>query len=306
MQRWVKRHVEFCEARAVPYATHNDRIFRLYGRAVRPHGPSRLDYTLSSEDARHLLARLAGSLIQCSGGFTHGETSPWYAVICDEFTPLCELKAKQRSEVRRGLRMCEVRRVDARWLAQHGYEVFWRAFERYSGRAKASWTEEEFHEYLRHAELFDDIVHCWAAFCEGRLAAFGVNDIFDRIEATYWSIKLHPDYLKAYPAYALIHTMNEYYLHEQGFEYVNDGWRSLLHGSQIQNFLIRKFRFRRAPSRLQVFYTPVVGLAVRATYPLRHAIGGLDRRLKAVYALENFRRACARSVRLSHAGEWVV
>ena len=116
------------------------------------------------------------------------------------------------------------------------------------------------------------------------------SNIYDRIEATYTMIKLHPDYLKLYPMYALIYRMNEFYLGQQGFEYVNDGWRSLAHESNVQNFLISKFSFHKAHTNVSARYSPLLAMAIGLTWPLRRILEKSSR-LKALYALEAIRRA---------------
>jgi hypothetical protein len=84
--------------------------------------------------------------------------------------------------------------------------------------------------------------------------------------------------------------MNEYYLVEKGFEYVNDGWRALLHETHFQDFLIEKFGFRKAWTRLGVRYRWPYGPVVRATFPFRKALGRLKPQLNALYKLEAVRR----------------
>jgi len=289
----MPRHIALYQARREPYAICDGKMFRRDRGMIRPYGPIAADYSLSAAAAHSLLDRLRGRLIRTTDGFRRiDEPSPWYAVVCKAFQPLSAMKAKQRSEIRRGLRLCEVRRVDTPYLAENGYTVFRRAFERYTNIRGPVWTEPQFRRHLLDAREFDDIVHCWAVFRAQQLVAFGINNVFDRIEATYWLIKLDPDHLDAYPAYALLYTMNRYYLEENDFQYVNDGWRALLHPTRIQEFLIKKFNFCKAYCRLTVHYKPWLALALHMTYPLRGMLGRLDPRVKALYALESVRRGC--------------
>jgi len=66
--------------------------------------------------------------------------------------------------------------------------------------------------------------------------------------------------------------MNNHYLNQRKLRYVNDGARSISHFTQVQDFLIDKFKFRKAYSRLLVAYNPQVGLGVRFLYPFRSAV----------------------------------
>ncbi len=66
--------------------------------------------------------------------------------------------------------------------------------------------------------------------------------------------------------------MNKYYLNEKNFLYVSDGARSLSHQTNIQDFLIRKFRFRKAYCRLHIVYRKDIEFLVNVLYPLKNII----------------------------------
>lgn len=122
------------------------------------------------------------------------------------------------------------------------------------------------------------------------MIAFAQNIIYEKTEADYTLIKLHPAYLKYYPAYALIYKMNEYYLAQQGFQYVNDGFRSILHETGIQDFLIKKFGFEKAPTGLHVYYRPPFGQLLRMARPVRGLIGRLYPQANALFELNRLSR----------------
>ena len=88
----------------------------------------------------------------------------------------------------------------------------------------------------------------------------------------YSTIKFHPDYLNLYPSYALFYTMNRYYLNEKGFKYVNDGARSISHETNIQSFLIQKFKFRKAYCKLNIMYSPKIQFILSIIYPFKSII----------------------------------
>jgi hypothetical protein len=290
----LDRLTQLYEARGVPFAVTDGKLFILYGQVICSIGPAKFDYTLSRREASALLGRLPGALVQWTDGFSDRE-QPWYAVICDRFVNLADMGSKKRWQTKRALEACEVRRVDADFVAAAGYEVYVRAFDRFRGVGGPPWDEAEFKRRILANRAFDDLIHFWAAFQGKELIGFFVDDVYDRVEVNYSMGAFHPDHMKAGPAYALIHRMNEYYLGEQGFEYVNDGWRSLLHETDMQGFLIQKFGFRKAWARLSVRYRWPYGPLVRATFPFRKALGRLKPQLSALYKLEAARRECAAS-----------
>ena len=141
------------------------------------------------------------------------------------------------------------------------------------------------------SEGFEDIVHHWGVLCDGRLAGFSTNYVFGTTEVAYSTLKFHPDHLRKYGSYALFHKMNEYYLGERRVAYVNDGFRSILHGSELQQFLEHNFSFEKAYTGIDAFYRQPYRMLLGATFPFRNLIGKLDDRVRAVYELERVVRA---------------
>ena len=85
----------------------------------------------------------------------------------------------------------------------------------------------------------------------------------------YSTIKFHPQYLKYYSSYALFYTMNRYYLAERKLKYVNDGARNLVHKTNVQDFLITKFGFRKAYCKLHIEYSLIIRFIVMFIFPIR-------------------------------------
>ena len=82
--------------------------------------------------------------------------------------------------------------------------------------------------------------------------------------------KFHPKFQrKFYHSEALFYSMNEYYLQEMNFDYINDGARSISHETNIQEFLIKKFKFRKAYCKLNIIYNSRIGFLVKFLYSFR-------------------------------------
>ncbi len=286
----LDRYIELFEARKEPHVVLNGALYYVSSRVVRAWGPASLPYPLTRDQAQALCRRLAGHIVIQTSGFTEQPRQNWYAVICDRLQRLAEMKAKHRSEINRGLRNCEVRQVDGDFIARTGYEVYTKAVRSYSSYYDVHETEAQYRKRHQVCHRFCDLIQYWAAFHKGQLIGYSQNMLFDRIEANYWTVKLHPDFLTLYPGYALFHKMNEFYLQTEHFQYVNDGWRSLLHETQIQDYLIRKFGFRKAYTPMSVFYTPMASILAKVCYPWRNLVGRIDLRLAGLCRLEAVRR----------------
>ena len=82
--------------------------------------------------------------------------------------------------------------------------------------------------------------------------------------------------------------MNRYYLNELKLRYVSDGARSITEHSNIQPFLINKFKFRKAYCNLKLYYKWWFGIAVKLIYPFRRFIA--NGKAKAILNMEAMAR----------------
>jgi hypothetical protein len=297
MERLLQRYTQLCEAQGSRFLVHNGKLFTFANPyTVAPLGPYMWDYRLPPEEAGRVLTSLRGRILLLTGGFFAGGCDQWYAVICDRFTDVPEMSSGNlRSKMRRGLKRCVVKRVEADFIARHGYEIMVEACKGYGTYQGIVPSESRFRKSAIDKQAFEDLIHYWGVFdrLTGKLVAFSENRVFGKIEVLYTTIKLHPRSLALYAGYVLIHAMNEYYLGQQRFQYVNDGWRSVLHDTDIQQFLIHNFSFRREPSSLRVFYTSGLSALMKMTYPFRGMSAKADRRVAALFALEEISRACS-------------
>jgi hypothetical protein len=286
------RFVELFERRGEPATVVGGTIFKLYSGMVIPFGPADADYTLSSGEASRALESLGGKLVRTTTGFKDARApSEWYAVICRAFTPIASVSSSNtRSKLRRALKNCDVARIAPEQLARSGYDVYRNAFVRYRG-ADTPISASAFEANVLASEGFDDIVHHWAVLCDGQLAGYGSNYVFGETEAAYSTLKFDPDYLRKYASYALFHKMNEFYLGQGRVGYVNDGFRTIRHRTELQQFLEHNFSFEKAYTGVDAHYRSPYGMLVRATFPLRGLLARLDDRARALYELERVVRA---------------
>jgi hypothetical protein len=94
--------------------------------------------------------------------------------------------------------------------------------------------------------------------------------------------------------------MNNYYLAEQKLRYVTDGTKSISHQTNIQEFLINKFKFRKAYCYLHIKYQPFFGLAVSCLFPFRKFFSvfnvSLFRSINSILLQEEIRRNCKKEL----------
>ncbi len=287
----IKRYEALFHKREELFYTIEGIIFKRYQKMLVCDGAIKKDSLLSAKNKKKLLSETNSILIRQTSDFDcNPSESDWYAVICKDFTPIEKLNSKQRNEVNKGLQQCEVRKISAIELANNGYDCYYKAFQNYRNSSTKPYDEEQFKENILNGENFEDIVHNWGVYHQEKMIAFGTTYIYGNTEASYNSIKLHPDYLHLYPMYALIYRMNEYYLKDHLVEYVNDGFRSLLHDTSVQDFLIKKFGFRKVYLKLHIHYNPLFGILMKLAFPFRKIIAKFDARFKALFELERIHR----------------
>ena len=147
--------------------------------------------------------------------------------------------------------------IDKELLLDIGYRVYKAAFTRYKTHIKPLNKSQ----FLSEIKQQDSTWQYWGVFDKktSELIAYSQNQIINN-SCDYSRVKLNPNFLKLYPSYALFHKMNEYYLSEKKFKYVNDGARSISHETNIQTFLEQKFKFRKAFCVLHVEYSLLIKL----------------------------------------------
>ncbi len=287
----LNRYSELFSRRGAIIEIVDSTLYYNYNGIIVPFSPANEGVKITDVQAKGILNRLNGKLLRYTDGvFLFSEVPEWYAIICKKFTNIDQVKSKLRNELNKGLSNCHVQQIDAKSVARFGYEIYLSALSRYKNYKINATNKNLFVNNILSSVDFDDIVNYWGVFYQNKLIGFSSIYAFDTTEALYSSLKIDPSFLNYYPSYALIYKMNEHYLEEMKFDYVNDGYRSLLHDTNIQNFLIKKFNFIEAGLSLRVYYKPLYNCIVKSLYPFREIVNKLEPRLSAILEMERIRR----------------
>jgi len=199
------------------------------------------------------------------------ETDFWY-VICDKFIPIELLSSNTRNNVRRGLKRCRIERADVFFIIKNCYSVYKTAFDNYHGHLSPISAQEFEQEHLLYID--SAIWNFWVVYENetNQIIAYTRNKI-ENNQCELCTTKFHPNFQrKFYPSEALFYSMNEYYLKEMNFDYINDGARSISHETNIQSFLMQKFKFRKAYCKLNIIYSPRIKFILSIIYPFKSII----------------------------------
>lgn len=246
--------------------------YRLYKNAWVSTLPPHLEKKLTKSETAYYLNR-GGYFIRNTFNFdAKKETSFWF-VIKDSFGGLDELSSGARRDIRKSLRTYNIRKISESELRKIGYEIFASAQESYKVKCDVI-SKEDFQKHVDEFEKSDDKEYWGAELMDtGEIVALGINTVGSDC-CEYNILKCKPKALRngTQPYYGLIYEMNRYYLEECGLKYVNDGARSITEHSNIQPFLMQKFKFRKAYCELNITYKWWVGIIVKFLFPFRKLI----------------------------------
>ena len=194
------------------------------------------------------------------------EDMPFWYIIKDGSCGIDSYSRNTRNQIRKGLNNFEVKKIHKSVIVEHGYAIYVAALRNYKGWKRVLSK----HDFI---SSLSDIFQYWGVFnTEGRLIGYAQNRVSDN-SCDYSIIKIHPRWLNNYPFYALFYKMNQYYLDTLQLDYVTDGARSISHETNIQQFLIHKFRFRKAFCNIHIIYHPLLRPFIFLLFPFRHILG---------------------------------
>ncbi|SFV55954.1 hypothetical protein MNB_SV-12-1792 [hydrothermal vent metagenome] len=210
-----------------------------YQGALLPRVPPHQEVFLTDKEAKELLKLSRAFFLRYTNEWDREESEFWY-IVKDNKEGLEIYKSKVRNQIKKGLKNCIVKKVDRETIANSGYSIYSEAFKNYSTFHKPI-SENSFKKSILNST--DDF---WAVYNKNNILIAYANNFIEENMSHYNSMKFHPKFLNLYPSYALIYTMNEYYLNQKKYLYVNDGARSIAHNTNIQDFLIKKFNFKKS------------------------------------------------------------
>jgi len=264
-----------------------DIYWQIYQKALIPASQIPTFVDVDIETGRRLLAESGAYLIRWSSDPSNQETS-WWWIVCDDYD-LAHLTSKMRNQIKHGRKDCIVRCISAEWLAEYGYECYQKAFDRYAHAVPM--IESEFRSCTLSKVRYETLFENWGVFVEDRFVGY-VECIVEGGGVNTSVIKYDPDYLKYYPAYAMMDTLLTHYVAERKLP-MSNGTRAVSHDTNMQDFLL-KFGYRRQYCRLNVMYQSYLKLAVSCLYPFRSFIPdkGIMHKAKALLFQEELRREC--------------
>ena len=263
---------------------HNYFIYR---KCWRFDGAPHEEPKLQKEEKEALLKQ-GGWMVRNTFDFDcHEETCFWY-IIKDSFGGLDELSSRVRNKIRHAFSYFEYQPICYETMWEKTYPIIAETFADYPIHDRRM-NQEVYEQYLIHCKerttdywgIFEKTTGQMVGFCTVNIwedcSEYGVTGILSQYKRNGY-----------YPFYGLYHYLNEYYLKQQHFKYVSDSARSITEHSNIHDFLIQNFNFRKAYCKLEVHYCWWMKIAVKMLYPFRKIIP--LPRIKAILNMEAMQR----------------
>lgn len=242
---------------------------------------------LTKEQAQDLMKASNALMLRNIFDWDCSQQTNFWEIICDQSHDISELPSKTRNQIRRCNRECDIRIISPKELVDaDGYYVFRKSYERYHDVT----TKIPLREYWEKEIIKSNGFEYWGVFRkeDGQLIAWSMNSA-KGFGVNYHMLKAIPEFMnKHYPYYGLLFEMNNYYLDCKKFKYVTDGFRSISGHSNIQPFLEKNFKFRKAYCRIKIFYRYWFKCGLYMVYPFRKIIPSLA--IKNLLRLEEIQR----------------
>lgn len=272
----------------------NSIKWMLYNNALVPDAPPHVEIKLSREQAGYLLRKSKAYMLRWPCDFDCGFETEWWYLVRDKSISLDEFDSKRRWEIKKGLKRCAVKKVDADYIAKNGYEVYKSAFDSYDTFLKPAGREDFYNMIMSRKD--NEAYDFWAALSKtgGEIMGYFMNRVSSEC-CLYLTGKFRPQCLKEGVHQALVYEMTNYYLNDMELKYVCAGARSISHKTNVQEFLIHKLHFRKAFCRLNLIYNPLVKIIVYILYPFRDVFfrinTGFTNKIAVLLRQEEIRRS---------------
>ncbi|MEN8122616.1 MAG: hypothetical protein ABFS35_19900, partial [Bacteroidota bacterium] len=150
--------------------------WHMYHGALVPNVPRHKEINLTKNEANELLSISKAYFLRYTNEWDRGYGEFWY-VIKDKYGGIQEISKNYRKQIRKGLENCIVKRVSKEEIAEHGYEVYRKAFEKYHTN-KSPENIEQFVTNILNSN-YDN----WAVYAknDNKMIAYSLIDTTDNV-----------------------------------------------------------------------------------------------------------------------------
>lgn len=196
------------------------------------------------------------------------EETNWWFCIKDKKINLDEFTSKYRSQIKKGLKNCNVQLINENFLNEM-YEVYISASKKYTV-VKLDNNYKLFKEITLNAFNNENIKVFGVFNSDNKMIAYGYCQEGNGF-VNCLVYKLDLNFLKLRGSDAIIYYMVNYYFNNEG-EIFSDGERSVRHTSKVQDYLYKTFKFRKAYCEMHLVYKKWFWLFLNVCKPFKKII----------------------------------
>lgn len=242
--------------------------WRYYNHAAIPTTPinSDPDLTPVNDNSIWNLGEKSPLLVRWTTDFDCDYKTNWWFVIKYAPFQFDLLEAKARKHIRQALKKNDVKIINPEEYAEELCEVYNKACASYKGYSGTCLTKKDFTK-----NITDDY---FASFNKenGKLIGYMKCRRFGDYVETVVS-KYDPEYLNRRASDAIHYAVLDYYLNQNNYKFVSSGSRSIEHITNVQDYKISTFGFKKAYCKLHIKYNPKIKWLIKILYPFRNIIG---------------------------------
>lgn len=202
------------------------------------------------------------------------ETNFWY-LIKDTPFDINELTSHYRNQIKKGFKYFDFKKIDPKEYEDSLIEVQKEAFKGYEKSAIIKYDDRSYDDCDYFGVFYKDT---------NELCGYIITYVKNRC-IQFDQMRTDPNYEKLGISEAMVYGLLEYYKNDlKNGMYINDGTRSVLHETKFQDYLIKKYHFRKAYCKLNIKYNPIFKIAVYLLYPFRRIIR--NNKIKAILLMQ--------------------
>lgn len=213
------------------------------------------------------------------------EETEWWCLIKDAPFDMMSLKSNRRSLITRGLKRVDVKVIVPSEYAEQMANILIKAWKSYDksyteGNDRRKLTEE--FEKITEETLGN--TEYLGAFLKDTdtMIGYSIYNLYeDWIE--YSVVKTDPEYLNTQVNAALAFYGLERYM-KPDIKYILGGYRTMVHDSNYQDYLLKNFGYRKAYCRLHIRYRWWMRMLVFILYPFQNILNKFSEN-KLVYQI---------------------
>lgn len=234
----------------VPWKKNHGVLFPV----TSPHIPLEID----RNELRRALLKHKALMAMWTSHWDIENPTEWWWIACDikNYDITKVTKDKMRQKIRKGLKSCDVRPIHVDEFCRLSYPIYHAALISYGIKPM---NEKNYCKHYMGLAAYPG-EQFWGSFYHDQMASYTHATIVDGAVILVDG-KHDPKLGKFKATTAMEYTMLNHYLNH-GFRYVTNGWRPMLHDTNISDFL-EDFEFRKVFCRLEIELSPLAKIVDR-------------------------------------------